>query len=192
MEAPSIREIMRRLNAKVMDINVVAAPACAEITIVMRQDGKERARVQLGEDAAQRLIRSIAERRTVLFPAKTEKSGDERLQVAHDPQWEIDSVTPDGTVVVNLRHPGMGWLQFRLPQGKAAKLSGDLIRPAGSFSEPSRAKSPRSEWRVARVSSGASAAVPSSTPAENPRSQAPARTRRAAPSMTPRAPLRRL
>ena len=132
MKAHSNREIMRRLNARVMDIKVVAAPASEQIAIITRQDGKERARVQLGEDAAQRLIRSVAERRTVLFPEKTEKSGDEPLQVAHDPQWEIDSVTPDGTVVVNLRHPGMGWLQFRFPRKKAAKLASALSHSADS------------------------------------------------------------
>jgi len=151
-----------------MDIKVVAAPASAQIAIITRQDGKERARVQLGENATQRLIRSVAERRTVLFPAKTEKSGDEPLQIAHDPKWEINGVEPDGTVVVNLRHPGMGWLRFRFPRKKAAKLSSELIHPAGSLSEPSRGEDPRREWRVARVSSEASAAVPSSTPAENP------------------------
>ena len=123
---------MRKLNARVMDIKVVAAPASDEITIVTRRDGKERARAQLGEDAAQRLIRSVAERRTVLFPAKTEKPGGEPLQVAHDPQWEIDSVTPDGTVVINLRHPGMGWLQFRFPRKSAAKLANALRNSSGS------------------------------------------------------------
>ena|ERR1700719_2220758 len=132
MEAHRNREIMRRLHSRDMDIKVVAAPASEQIAIITRQDGKERARVQLGEDAAQRLIRSVAERRTVLFPAKTEKPGREPLQVAHDPQWEIDSVTPDGTVVVNLRHPGMGWLQFRFRPKNAAKLANALSHSSGS------------------------------------------------------------
>lgn len=129
MGSHGIWGIMRRLHARDMDIRVVAAPVSEQIAIITRQDGKERARVQLGEDAAQRLIRSVAERRTVLFPARTEKPGDEPLQVANDPQWEIDSVTPDGTVVVNLRHPGMGWLQFRFPRKSAAKLAKALSIP---------------------------------------------------------------
>ncbi len=123
---------MRKLHSRDMDLKVVTPPASEQIAIITRQDGKERARVQLGEDAAQKLIRTVAERRTVLFPARTEKAGGEPLQVAHDPQWEIDSVTPDGTVVVNLRHPGMGWLRFRFPRKNAAKLASALSRSSGS------------------------------------------------------------
>jgi len=118
---------MRGLN-----LRVVPTQDGKHIAVITHGAGKEEARVQLDEAGAQRLIRGVAERRTALFPANTAKSGDEPLQIAHDPKWEIDSVAPDGAVMVNLRHPGMGWLQFRFPQEKAAKLSNDLIHPAGS------------------------------------------------------------
>ena len=48
-----------------------------------------------------------------------------------DPAFKI-SITPDGRVVLSLRHTGYGWLHFDLDPGASHHLGGQLIRAAGA------------------------------------------------------------
>jgi hypothetical protein len=101
-----------------------------EITLAMLQDRMIVKEARLDEARTETLIRSLAERRTGLFPARSPDPGDDVLQIAHNPHWQT-CLAPDGAhVILDLRHPGMGWLRFQFPLAKAAKLAAGLTDPA--------------------------------------------------------------
>jgi hypothetical protein len=63
-----------------------------------------------------RLIRVLAETRKTMEPAFPETLP---VLIKDPPQvdgaaWQW-SIQPDGSLVLNLRHPGLGWLGFRMP-----------------------------------------------------------------------------
>jgi hypothetical protein len=63
-----------------------------------------------------RLIRVLAETRRTMEPAFSQTLP---VLIKDPPQvdgaaWQW-SIQPDGSLVLNLRHPGLGWLGFRMP-----------------------------------------------------------------------------
>lgn len=67
-------------------------------------------------EAFDRLIRVLAETRKTMEPAFPETLP---VLIKHPPQvdgaaWQW-SIQPDGSLVLNIRHPGLGWLGFRMP-----------------------------------------------------------------------------
>jgi hypothetical protein len=67
-------------------------------------------------EAFDRLIRVLAETRKMMKPAFSQTLPvlikDPRQVNGAAWQW---SIQPDGSLVLNLRHPGLGWLGFRMP-----------------------------------------------------------------------------
>lgn len=66
-------------------------------------------------EAFDRLIRVLAETRKAMEPAFPERLP---LIIKHPPQvdgpaWQW-AMEPDGALVLNLRHPGLGWIGFRI------------------------------------------------------------------------------
>ena len=67
-------------------------------------------------EAFDRLIRVLAETRRTMEPAFSQ-----RLPVLIKDPPQVDgaawqwSIQPEGSLVLNLRHPGLGWLGFRMP-----------------------------------------------------------------------------
>ncbi len=67
-------------------------------------------------EAFDRLIRVLAETRRTMEPAFSQTLP---VLIKDPPQvngaaWQW-SIQPDGSLVLNLRHPGLGWLGFRMP-----------------------------------------------------------------------------
>ena len=67
-------------------------------------------------EAFDRLIRVMAETRTKMEPAFSETLP---VFIKEPPQvdgagWQW-SIEADGSLVLNIRHPGLGWLGFRMP-----------------------------------------------------------------------------
>ena len=75
------------------------------------------------------LIASLATARAALIeqaPATFEPTGN--LAVVDDPSWWVGDPDPGGQTLA-LRHPGLGWLGFFLPQDQAAEIAGWLKKP---------------------------------------------------------------
>lgn len=67
-------------------------------------------------EAIDRIIRVLAETRRTMEPAVPEALPliIKAPPQVHAPAWQW-SIEADGSLVLNLRHPGLGWLGFRLP-----------------------------------------------------------------------------
>ena len=67
-------------------------------------------------DALDRLIRVLAETRKTLDPAfpKTLPVLIKDPPQVNEAAWQW-SIQADGSLVLNIRHPGLGWLGFRMP-----------------------------------------------------------------------------
>ncbi|WP_093121377.1 hypothetical protein [Variovorax sp. OK605] len=68
-------------------------------------------------EAFDRLISVLAESRKMMEPAFSERLP---LLIKTSPQvdgpaWQW-AIEPDGALILNLRHPGLGWLGFRMPR----------------------------------------------------------------------------
>lgn len=67
-------------------------------------------------EAFDRLIRVLAETRKTMEPAFSQTLPvliKDPPQV-NGPGWQW-AIEPDGSLVLNIRHPGLGWLGFRMP-----------------------------------------------------------------------------
>lgn len=67
-------------------------------------------------EAFDRLVRVLAETRRTMEPAFPEKLPmlvKEPPQV-DTPAWQW-TMQPDGSLILNMRHPGLGWIGFRMP-----------------------------------------------------------------------------
>jgi hypothetical protein len=77
------------------------------------------------------LIQDLSDLRETLAPqVATSVAAGQRLFVTPEPLWEVSAeVREDGRVLL-IRHPGLGWLGFILPQADcdrlAEKLTGEL------------------------------------------------------------------
>lgn len=67
-------------------------------------------------EAFDRLIRVLAETRKTMEPAfpDTLPVFIKGAPQVDGPAWQW-SMQPDGSLILNLRHPGLGWLGFRMP-----------------------------------------------------------------------------
>ncbi|MFM9926886.1 hypothetical protein VLK31_28135 [Variovorax sp. H27-G14] len=70
-------------------------------------------------ESVDRLIRVLAETRKSLEPTvpKALPLIIKQPPQVHSPAWQW-SMEADGSLVLNLRHPGLGWLGFRLPDAE--------------------------------------------------------------------------
>lgn len=78
------------------------------------------------------LVRTLADLRALMSdPVPRTLDPGARLTVLSDPAWQVKPPAP-GTgrdvAVLALRHPGLGWLGFLLPQLEAAALGHGFVR----------------------------------------------------------------
>jgi hypothetical protein len=57
-----------------------------------------------------------------------------RIEAINDPGWIVHAKNPGlpaGTVLLHLRHPGLGWLSFAIPAHEAKAMSETLAKAGG-------------------------------------------------------------
>jgi hypothetical protein len=112
----------------VLNVKVFLVKGRKEIGVAISRDGQFGEHAKLDEQRTETLIRALSERRAGLFPTTTDSPGDEVLQIATDPVWELPQNAPGEPLTLDVRHPGLGWLRFQFHRKTAAKLLDDLKR----------------------------------------------------------------
>ena len=74
------------------------------------------------------LIEAAAKRRATLAPIIPATNPQGEIQAINDPKWYLTS-TPNGTLL-QIRHPGHGWLNFHIPTQSRAFLLSFLLQQA--------------------------------------------------------------
>ena len=99
---------------------------------ILGRRGQPLAHVALETPEVDQLMQRLAELRAAMneaVPAALDPGV--RLVLLVDPAWQLKPLLPgkgqDGAVLA-LRHPGLGWLGFLLPQSKVAALGHGLVQ----------------------------------------------------------------
>lgn len=97
--------------------------------IEMHEDGKPLAHMFVDAATLEGLIRQLGQCRA----AMNETVADEidpgaRIETLPSPGWRIPDTHsgPSGTVLMALRHPGLGWLGFLLEEARAREIGAAL------------------------------------------------------------------
>ncbi|MGJ4893809.1 hypothetical protein ACQR2B_06445 [Bradyrhizobium oligotrophicum] len=94
------------------------------VLLEMQEDGKPLAHMLLDGASAEGLIHQIGHWRSQLedevSPALDPKS---LLHAIVDPGWMIDGAKHEGRRLLAMRHPGLGWIAFLIPDGEATKMA---------------------------------------------------------------------
>src|SRR5436190_14261637 len=104
-------------------------------------------------DAAQldALIEAAVKRRATLNPPVAATNPQGEIQAIADPKWYLTSVA--GGTLLQIRHPGHGWLNFHIPTLSRAFLLSFLLQQA--LIEPAQAAlSPANPPQPTTASSG--------------------------------------
>ena len=105
------------------------------VAMEMHVDGEPKAHMFLDEVTVATLIDDLAKAREMMpEPVAPSLDPAARLMAIIDPAWHV-SPHEQGQVL-GLRHPGLGWIGFLLPQAEATAMSGYLSRPLGSGDGP--------------------------------------------------------
>jgi hypothetical protein len=80
--------------------------------------------------ALEQHIRELSYRRQAMLPTPPiERDPDDAMVAVTDPVCRVLPGNPGELVVLDVRHPGFGWLRFALHPDKAAELAVGLVRP---------------------------------------------------------------
>jgi hypothetical protein len=91
--------------------------------------------LNLSAEEVERLIRELAKFRKTMVPEVPRKPADGTYEDSEvDPILGVQPVVDHKALMV--RHPGIGWLLFLLPENEAQKLGQHLVQPAPSTSTP--------------------------------------------------------
>jgi hypothetical protein len=90
--------------------------------------------IKLTAPEVEGLIRSLAYARSGMTEAPSmDPEPTDLLMASADITWRVaDRAAPGEPVILDLRHPALGWLRIALRPEKAVELARDLTRPTGS------------------------------------------------------------
>ena len=93
--------------------------------VEMREDDKALAHMTFDAATLEGLIRRLGEcRATMTETVADELDPGSRLEVLPFPAWKVPDTHsgPSGTLLLALRHPGLGWLGFLLEEARARQI----------------------------------------------------------------------
>ena len=101
------------------------------VPVQMYVNGKVVGRDELNAPKLELFIRALAMRRAEIPPPVSDKpSPEETLPAPHNPKWRVrEERQPGEDFVLELRHPGHGWIRFAFAPEEAARLSAALTDP---------------------------------------------------------------
>lgn len=103
------------------------------IALVMHGDKGQIGEIRIDAYGAGEMIRRLAfSRRTLLGTLPTEPKPEEILPGPTDPVWRVPDRASNEPVVLDVRHPTLGWLRFAFDPRKAGELAAALTRPTQS------------------------------------------------------------
>ncbi|MGA7817901.1 hypothetical protein [Caballeronia sp.] len=112
----------------------------------IEERGHQAVRFNVGSSAAMldvkdvdALIETLGRMRSALSPSPpTEPSLTHEYPIEIDPCWYIDTNPLFDGVVLLLRHTGLGWTGFAIPQASLERLQEAIVRPVQHSFEVSR------------------------------------------------------
>jgi hypothetical protein len=113
-----------------------------ELTIEGLGDKTSPHRITLQANEIDALIGRLANVRATMLhevPKQPLAAGD--VHQAFDPHWIVHSPGSESSKIFGIRHPGLGWVMFRLPASEAVALSNALLGdPQGQATGQSQEK----------------------------------------------------
>lgn len=92
-------------------------------------DGKPLAHIIVEASELEQTIQTLANVRAKLVDeVPHELDPGSRLPTVSDPDWQVQPKTGEDSRHLILRHPGMGWLAFELPDDVAAQIAHLLLK----------------------------------------------------------------
>lgn len=112
----------------------------------VEEAGRQSVRFKVGDNEAildvndvDSLIETLGHIRSALAPLPpVEPSRTHQYAIEIDPCWYIDTNPLFDGVVLLLRHTGLGWTGFALPQSSLERLQEAIVRPVPHSFEASR------------------------------------------------------
>jgi hypothetical protein len=107
-----------------MELRLNADQSREHVTVEMWTDGKPVGHMLLDGATAEKHIHDMARHRAMLNDSvPTELDPGARLEALIDPVWHVPpNRIPEGRILA-LRHPGLGWLTFVLPDKEAQAIA---------------------------------------------------------------------
>ena len=98
------------------------------VDLQLEDDGKPLGRILFDGASAEKHIRDVGRARAALLdPVTPDLDPGARVDVTVDPRWVIGDRTPVGRQIA-LRHPGLGWLAFIIPDDEAKAIADWLMK----------------------------------------------------------------
>jgi hypothetical protein len=117
------------MAAKRMQIVGKFHPTGLEVAIELRDAESTLGRIVMDAAGLEETIESFGKwREAMAEPVSMNLDPGSRFRSVKQPQWRVQHQN-DGTTALFVRHPGFGWLAFRLPGGDAARLAQAMRRP---------------------------------------------------------------
>ena len=99
-------------------------PQRENLVVELRQNGKALGHVILDPATAESHIHALAKHReTLTDPVTPELEIGSYLDAVYNPVWRVPAARHKEGRVLALRHPGLGWLAFVLPDREAAQIA---------------------------------------------------------------------
>lgn len=107
-----------------MELQVDLVHAIDQINLTLKQDGKPLGWIGLAAADMDALIERLATARAAMadaVPAALDPGS--RIQSTVNPAWRTrHNLDPNG-ILLDLRHPGLGWMSFQFPETEAQRLA---------------------------------------------------------------------
>jgi hypothetical protein len=118
-------KVMRSSNATLSILSTL------ELAFELSNDKGSSGKVHLRASEIDSLIAKLAQHRATMAPEVPRSLPElEDVGMIHDPIWILHAPAETKDKLLLIRHPGLGWLTFKLPPSEAAKL-GHALLPNG-------------------------------------------------------------
>jgi hypothetical protein len=99
------------------------------VVLQLDQDGTAIGHILFDAPTVEKHIQDVAEHRAALTEQVVpDLDPGSRLKAVFDPAWRISNQKTQHGRILALRHPGIGWLSFVLPDKEAAAMAEWLLK----------------------------------------------------------------
>jgi hypothetical protein len=105
------------------ELRIATDPTRRYVVIELWMDGKRLGHINLDGATAEEHVHAVAKHRAdLLDPVAADLHPGARLDAVFDPKWRVLNPIEAGRILA-LRHPGLGWLPFVLPDKEAQSIA---------------------------------------------------------------------
>jgi hypothetical protein len=117
-------KVMQSIDARLSILSIT------ELTLELPTDNGTLGKITLRTSDIDALITRLAHFRAAMAPEIPRSGSNPRdISTVHDPLWILHAPLVAEDKLLLVRHPGLGWMMFKLPPSEAAKL-GHALLPA--------------------------------------------------------------